>query len=391
LRQEPFSYSPARSTSAIGSKWSVPIIARDASGAQARVLLDAETGWLDLGGQSDGAVVVNAGGSGYYRVRYTPEHQRHLSEHLDELDSLERFHLLGDSWATVVASRAQLEDFLLVAEALGKETDPDVWAQVTGALSFVDHALDEDGRGVLAHYTRALLAPVFARVGWDPAPSDDERTPTLRAQLLASLAVVGQDSAVRTEAARRHREWIDAGVALDPDTASAILSAVAAAGDEAAFDTFVDRYRHPATPQEELRYLYALARFADPGLASRAFDMARTEVRTQNAPFLVQQLLAQRDTGAEVWAMVRAHWDDLVARWPATTLPRMVDSVKLLCRDRALAQDVIGFVQAHPIPSGQRTVEQILERLEVNVAFAARLQAGAATSLAEGLRRLERR
>jgi hypothetical protein len=50
----------------------------------------------------------------------------------------------------------------------------------------------------------------------------------------------------------------------------------------------------------------------------------------------------------------------------------MLDGVRLLCRDRDLADDVRGFIRTHPVPSGQRTVDQVVERLGVNEAFVAR-------------------
>ncbi len=67
-----------------------------------------------------------------------------------------------------------------------------------------------------------------------------------------------------------------------------------------------------------------------------------------------------------------------MARFPANIVPRMLDGVRLLCRDRALADDVRTFLGTHPIGSGQRTVDQIVERLGVNEAFVARLGAAGA-------------
>jgi len=163
---------------------------------------------------------------------------------------------------------------------------------------------------------------------------------------------------------------------------------VAAAGGPEEFEVFLARYRNPTTPQEEMRYLYLLAGFSDPGLAARAFDLARTEVRTQNAPFLVNLLLAQRDVGASTWARVESAWDELSARLPANIFPRMLDGVKMLCRDETLARRVTAFVGAHPLLSGQRTVDQSLERLAVNVGLAAGLRPTVAATLDAGVKRL---
>jgi hypothetical protein len=280
--------------------------------------------------------------------------------------------ILGDTWASVVADRADLSDFFLLAEALGDEEDPDVWGHVSGALRFLDHTVNDATRPLVAAYTRALMAEPFARLGWSAAPDETERTATLRGQLLAMLGTVGQDEDIRRLCSELHADSLAGGPALDPDLASTIVTVAATAGGAAEFETFLDLYRHPATPQAESRYLYSLTAFRDENLAARVFELARTEVRSQNAPFVVQQLLAHRDHGPATWTRVRDDWDDLMTRFPANIVPRMLDGVRLLCRNRDLADDVRCFIRTHPVPSGQRTVDQVVERLGVNEAFVAR-------------------
>ena len=127
-------------------------------------------------------------------------------------------------------------------------------------------------------------------------------------------------------------------------------------------------------PRTESRYLYSLTVFPDPALAARAYELARTEVRTQNAPFVVQLLLAHRDHGPATWARVDEGLGRLGARIPRhTSSPGCSTVSRMLCRDRALADDVRSFIAAHPLPSGQRTIDQTVERLGVNQAFVTRL------------------
>jgi len=377
LTQEPFSFAPPSGDSSIGSDWKIPVLVRSTAGSEARLLLGSATDIVafDQKNGLDDVAVVNAGAAGFYRVRYSAGHLRRLAGLMAELDALERFSLLGDTWASVVAGRSELDDFFFLAEALGDEQDPDVWGHVSGALRFLDHTVDDSTRPVVAAYTRALMAEPFARLGWQALPGDNERTATLRSQLLGTLGTVGRDVAVRAECAARHAAAMTGGPALDPDLASTIVTVTASAGGAAEFDVFLGRFRHPATPQDESRYLYSLTAFPDPALAGRVFELARTEVRTQNAPFVVQQLLASRDHGPATWGRVRDAWDELVSKFPANILPRMLDGVRLLCRDHALADDVRAFVRTHPVPSGQRTVDQTIERLGVNEAFVARVGA----------------
>ena len=68
---------------------------------------------------------------------------------------------------------------------------------------------------------------------------------------------------------------------------------------------------------------------------------------------------------------MKQHWDELCARLPDNTIRRMLEGVATLCTP-GLAADAHAFLPAHPLRSGQRTVDQILERLDVHVAFAQR-------------------
>jgi puromycin-sensitive aminopeptidase len=257
-----------------------------------------------------------------------------------------------------------------------------VWSVVIGALGLFDRVIPDADRPVLALSVRTLLGPLARDLGWDPRDDDNERTPALRASVLRTLGTIGEDPEVQAEASRR---FADTGGVLHPDIESATLDIVAWHGGDTQFEAFLSRYRAPANPQEENRYLYALASFSEPDLAMRTFDLAMTEVRTQNAPFVLQLLVSNRTNGPAVWQRITEEWDALVAKFPSNILPRMLDGTRGLCNPPELADRVTAFVEGHPLPAGGRTVEQILERLAVNVAFGQREGGHLGATLSEAL------
>ncbi len=384
LTQTPFSYR-GDPGGAIGSDWQVPVLARPLERGDFDPLPVLMTGPATTPVAAGAGIVVNAGGSGYYRVSYPTAMVGQLAEHLGELAPLERYNLVSDSWAAALSGQAPLADVLAVARALvtSAEGDPSVWSVVLGALGLFDRIVPDADRPVLARAVRTLLGPLSRDLGWDPRDDDGERTPSLRAAVLRTLGTIGADDDVKAEAARRFGQA--GSVPLHPDTESAVLDIVAADGGTAEFEAFLARYRSPSTPQEEIRYLYSLASFSDPALASRTFDLALTEVRTQNAPFVLQSLVANRTNGPAAWERITEEWDTLVAMFPANILPRMLDGVRVLCTPPELADRVTAFVQSHPLAAGGRTVEQILERLAVNVAFGRREGVDLADTLTRSL------
>ncbi len=379
VTQQPFSYRPAGAgtASAIGEHWQVPVLVRTMPGGPAgdgtieRHLLGAAPAPVPPT-PPGGVRVVNAGGWGAYRTAYAAPELAGLAARLGDLATLERFNLLADTWALVLADRAGPKGFLDLAAGLGDSGDPSTWALVVGALTLCDRVVLDGDRPALEGAVRALLGPRLDRLGWDPAPGEGERTPSLRALVVAALGTLGADPAVRAEAARRF-DASGSGEPIAPDIEAAVLAAVAAQLRPGDYEAVLARYRAPATPQDELRYLNALAAFPDPALAVRTFELCRTdEVRSQNAPYLIAALLANRVGGPAVWERVTATWDELLARFPANSHSRMVEGAKALCGDPVLAEGVTAFLTEHPVEHAPRTVVQMLERLAVNVAFGER-------------------
>jgi puromycin-sensitive aminopeptidase len=91
-------------------------------------------------------------------------------------------------------------------------------------------------------------------------------------------------------------------------------------------------------------------------------------VRTQNAPFLLRAAIANRHHGPAAWAFVRDHWAEALDRFPSNTIVRMVESIKLLSTPE-LVDDTTAFFAEHPIAQAAKTLDQLLERQQVNTRF----------------------
>ncbi len=376
IAQRPFSYAPARAgvVSAIGTSWRVPVILRDLDGGPTRrVLLGEEPVALPDGVDPERAV-LNAEGWGVYRVAYGPEHLRRLGQRVDALAPLERRNLFADTWASVLGGQVALGDFFDLAGRLGDDEEPGTWGVVAGALWLCDRVVAAEDADAVAGAARALLGGRAASLGWDARPADTERTPSLRALLWSTLGTIGRDRAVGEEADRRFQAAPVAGgsTPIDANIESAVLAVVAHQARGQDYEAMLEHYRQPATPQEELRYLSALAEFDDEALCRRTFELSRHEVRSQNAPYLVRILLENPTGGPAVWGRLEAHWSELLERFPVNSHSRMLGGVRGLCADPDLAARVEQFLTEHPIRSGQRSVEQTLERLAVSVEFGRR-------------------
>ncbi len=371
LQQQRFSFSEqALEGEDTATTWLVPVHVR-AGETETRVLLDERTTRVPLADPA-APVVVNAGGHGFFRVGYSDELRGRLTgEVLGSLGTLERYNLVDDAWNEVVSGRLAAADFLTFIEGFGGERELAVWQAVVLGLRGLGRLLDDDAYPAFQTRVNALLTPVVADLG-DPEEGEDDLRGKLRGLLAAALAIQGDDAATQRRAARWYEQSEAEPGSVDPELVSAATSIVAAKGDEAVFERMVEGSRHGATPQDQLRHLYALAEFDDEGLILRACELAMSgEVKTQNAPFLLRSCIANRRHGAAAWRFVRQHWQQANDAFPSNTIVRMIDSVRLLT-DEAVAADVQSFFAEHPIAQAAKTLDQVLERQRVNVALRSR-------------------
>ena len=363
ISQRPFSYAPAQGASAIGEQWLVPVMTRSLNGAAAtRHLLSADP--IKISDASP--VVVNAGGSGVFRSRYGVAELAALAPHVSELEELERGTLLADYAAALLANAITWEEFLAIARGLGNQDEPNPWEIVAGAVDLVYRALNDTQRETLRDQVRELFEPQFARLGWDPRPGEGELAPQLRSLAISVLGTIGEDEDVRAEAVRRFE-----ANQLDGDIALSILRVVASQDRPGDYETFLERHRQAATPQEEMRYLAALGAFNDERVALDATEKCLSEFRSQDAPLVIPALMRNEVTGPAVWHYVTANWERATKRISSNHHARLAGGITTFIKDPALADEVEAFHVAHPVAGGYpATIAQQLERMRVGLTFA---------------------
>ncbi len=363
LSQAPFVFADPAHKGAIGDHWLVPVLTRSLEGGEAshHLLRDVPITVSDAA-----PVLLNAGGSGFFRSRYAPAELAAIAARLGELDELERATLVADAWALLFASEITWSDFYTVAAGLGDENEPTPWTFVATAIDMVHRALPAPARETLAAQVRPLAEAPFARLGWDRREGEEPLTGQLRAIAIGLLGTVCHDQDVRDEARRR----FESGV-MDGDLASVILRIVADQGRPGDYETFLERYRAAASPQESLRYQYAMGAFSDETIALDAAERCFSEFRSQDSPLVLPHLMRNETTGPAVWRYLTRRWDDALARFSPSHYARLVSGVPTFINDAALADEVEAFHRAHPVVGGYpASVEQQIERMRVGQVFA---------------------
>ena len=374
LRQQRFSFDLEIEDATI---YLVPV-SISAGGQTTTVLVDQAEMSVDIG-QVEGAILVNAGGHGFYRVGYDDHLRSRLNaDALAHLSILERYNLVDDAGAAMVAGRLSAPALLQFLEGFVHEQDLAVWQAVAVNLRRLDRLVATDADHAFQQRVQSLVGPALTQLGWEPSAGENDLRGKLRALLIVLSALFGRDVAA-LEFCRNllHNDHLD----RDPELIAAATTVVASFGQEAEFNAFVQAFKDSTTPQEQLRYLYALAEFDSEELVRRAAEFAfSSDVRAQNAPYLLNRCITNRHHGAAAWAVVRQHWDQANTQFPNPSIVRMIDPVKLL-NTADLVADVQSFFSEHDIPQAVNSLQQVLERQRVNAAMRAR----ESTSLSQAL------
>ena len=365
--------------------WQVPVQLRVYAGGQPveeRVLLSEREARLRAGAGAE-AIVVNAGGHGFYRVRYAPDLLDALLKRLETLAPIERFNLVNDAWALAVAGLMPLTAYLDLTARFRGERDRNVWSVLTASLYALNRVVEPGDRRRLEALVRDRAMPTFTALGWTPRAGEDELTRQLRGDLVRALGVLGNDPGVQARAAELYSAHVADPGAVDPNVLPALIAVLAYAGDAARYDEFLRRFRAATTPQEEQRYLYALAGFHDPALARQTLErLINGEVRTQDAPFVARGMLMSVDTREIAWEFVKAHWDTMDRLYPKHGMRRLAEGVTGLATPE-LEADVRRFFDATKPQFGGKVLAQYLEQLHVAVTLRRREAAALSGYLAK--------
>jgi len=318
--------TPAGAPSA-AAVWRIPV--RLARGAEVITLpLDAATDGFELPGCSAAPLLANAGGRGYYRVKYEAAALAALSAGFAGLAPADQVTLFSDAFALAREGEQPWAAWLALLARLPGVHGPArsaLFEQALAAFEWLDTALAGTPTQPELHAAaRRLLAPELARLGWISAPGQAEsaEVPQLRALLIEQLARFG-DAPTVAEAKRRFDAAESGRRALPAGIRAAVLKAVGARGDPARFQRLLARLMTSRDEEERWDAAHALAAGRDPARARVLLGKALDASLPANVALALPRLVAERSPfGEQAYAFARANWPALAARAGAAVTMR---------------------------------------------------------------------
>ena len=296
-----------------------------------------------------------------------------MGRDLTSLEPAERIALLSDEWAMVRAGRRDVGSFLDLAASFSSERNDAVMSTVLDTLTAIGEDLTTaKTAGAYRGWVSMLLRPALDEVGWTAAPQEDEGRRELRGRLVRFLGRTGRDPGVIDKARAAVLSDLAKPGSVDPTLLNAAVLVAPLSGDTSLYEKYLARSRQASDPEEEHRYMYALAAFDDPALVRRTMNyIVGPEVRTQDTKIFVARLLDNPDARQLAWELLQARWADVqkkTGEFGGNTV--IVGALASLCGSRALAE-VKAFFAAHRVPDAERTLQQTEERIQVCTTLAA--------------------
>ena len=313
---------------------------------------------------------INAGQTGFYRVNYTEEGWSNVKKAIEESDlpAVDRLGLQNDSYALVKSGHLEASAFLSLAESYTNETDSSVWSDLSVNLRGMESLLSQES--FLENYrsfAQKLYSKIALSVGWDAKGDEGHLQSILRNTVLGQIGLYGNNDTLEM-AKTKFNEFIKEPSSLHPDLRAIVYSLVAQNGGEAEYQTLWDLHAKANLHEERVRILGSLTRFQDKELLNDLLQRSLSdEVRSQDTVLVVVSTANNIGARDLTWEFVKNNWNEFDRRYGKGGFAIMnLVTITGLFTEIEKVEEVQSFFQTNPAPSAERTIQQSLERIQLN-------------------------
>ena len=267
-----------------------------------------------------GALKLNLGQSGFYRVAYDESERAELKRAIPKMDEVDRVGIVSDAFACGASGYASTTDALELLDAYRSDASYVVWSDIASGVGGVVSAFfeqPEDVSEALRSFGAQLFAPLVDTLGWEHDASEESESngETYQTQLLRQLAIsralAFEDQRAVAEARKRFDLYVAGDVSAVPaDLKGAVFASALRQGGMPEFEALKKLYKAADSSLEESLVLGAMGASKDPAIIKMALDFNMTDaVRKQDGAAIVGSAAGSRAGKRVVWDWVRENWD----------------------------------------------------------------------------------
>ncbi|HLN48516.1 MAG TPA: M1 family aminopeptidase, partial [Steroidobacteraceae bacterium] len=336
--------------------WHVPVLVAPIGAAAAPIVVSGpDPQATEVAGC--GALVINAGQSGYFRSRYSAPGLTEITAAYGALSPDDQLGVLNDRNALANAGLEPMAAFLDLTKRFPTDADPVVASTLAEQLWGLDMIYDGlPSQAAFRAYARSVLDPLFARVGWDKRPNEGDNVALLRSELIAALSAL-DDPSVQAEARKRFDRYVIDASSLDAGTRRTALRVVAAHADALTWDQLHRMAKSAATELEREELYDLLAAVHNEVLVQQALQLASSG---EPPPTIAPEMIATASNRHPKIAFdfTVAHWDAISSLIEPTSQARFVPSLLDTASDPQLLDSLDAFAEHHIPPDARQGVRK---------------------------------
>lgn len=315
---------------------------------------------------------VNFGETGFFRTAYSKELLEKLREPIQnkKLSARDRLGIIRDLFALSEAGTIPTTDALSFLQAYKNENNYTVWVELALGLARLEQLVTKTNiKNNLNKLILDLFSPLALRLSWTKK-KNELHTDTLLRSLAISRAGRSGDKKIIKQAKKKF-SLMQKGKHIDPDIRGVVYTIIAYTGKMKEYKILIKKYKKETLHEEKNRIGNALGDFPDPKILRLACEFAFSKyVRIQDTIGIISSVGAN-PLGRNIWwNFVKKNWKTLVSRYGdgGHHLARLVKAIGGSAEEKHL-KSFKKFFATHDAPGAQRAIQQVLERLEGNVAW----------------------
>ena len=305
--------------SAPAQLWGVPLCVRRSGGTKQCQLLTGTNGTVTPRGA--GALIPNAGGTGYYRFELPPREWDKLIAAAATLPGGEAQALSDSLFASFKAGRVSSGQLIAAAEQLARNRDSYASKAGMDTLEQFDDAglFNATGEAGYRRFVSRIYRPRLKAMGFTPRAgayaAEAPETSQQREQAAEQLVAVVRDPALREQLAAAGRAYLGGDAkALDPAWFSLAFAVLVDQGGLDAGKLLADRALASQDPVFRPQALGAVAGSDNPQLAAWVLDgFTDPRLRRSERLGLIRRVIGNRATRDLGFDWLKLHFDELAA------------------------------------------------------------------------------
>ena len=347
--------------------WKIPVEVVNENNHE-KILLENNKLLTDL--NLDSFRYGNKNSNGFYRSEYSEDIlTNQIFNNLENLNELEKFSLIDDLWSSVTSNNNNINTFYELCMKLNLDNSIDLQSLIVSTFGVGKRYANEKNKEKMIRIIDSYLENLLKNIGSEYDEKEDVKTTELRALIFRGLGITCENNKYIDTAKNLYSKYLNDKNSVEPNLAASAIAIIAQNGDKDLHSEFFEKYTSSQIPQEKIRFLFSLSEFKSNDLIKETLKLSLSEkIKNQDAPYLIATAIRNYRHTKTAWNFVEQNWEKINKVFPNNTIPRMFGGIKSVS-DKELAERISLFFDKNPVPQGQKTIDQNLEKMNINLKF----------------------